>query len=197
MRSRLSFSTARATCSRALLGIRNCFSFSLKRGSVLDSSTSCLNWPTARTLTQSGSSPQAWAQKAASELVWSTCEKFNSVHKVWTHERQLIGLVHHMGHQKKCRQTVSRRTARMMLFTKPKLDTKAKVHVTAQKSANRPTVSVGSNKVSITATYMSRTPHFSAVQVVGPIPVVMLLSGKTRSCTPEDSAATWMSSSFF
>ena len=47
IRSRLSFSTAWATCSRALLGMRCCFSLSLKQGSVLESSTSCLNWPTA------------------------------------------------------------------------------------------------------------------------------------------------------
>ncbi len=50
-----------------------------------------------------------------------------SIHEVWMQERQLIGLVHRKGHQTKCRQTVNRRTARIILFTKSKYDTKAQV----------------------------------------------------------------------
>ena len=47
------------------------------------------------------------------------------VHELWIRERQLIGLVHRMGHQLKCRQTVNRRTARVTLLIESVLGTRA------------------------------------------------------------------------
>ena len=37
-------------CSQALLGIRRCFVFSSNRESLMDSSTSCRNWPTTQAM---------------------------------------------------------------------------------------------------------------------------------------------------
>lgn len=48
-------------------------------------------------------------------------------------ERELLALVYRVGHQIKCRQTVNGRTARIMLFTKSQLDTKAKVHFSSSR----------------------------------------------------------------
>lgn len=48
-------------------------------------------------------------------------------------ERELLALVYRVGHQIKCRQPVNGRTARIMLFTKSQLDTKAKVHFSSSR----------------------------------------------------------------